>query len=121
MDLYLNESTKIDGENYVNQKFKVHTLMERYNVSSIMSRYEAKPTSPITSIQDWKKRETKEKVLLRMLVKDNIIPHIQECKTYKEIWDLLKGLDETTNTNRILFLKSELLSIKVEENENVLT
>ena len=54
----------------------MHTLMERYNVSSIMSRYEAKPTSPITSIQDWKKRETKEKVLLRMLVKDNIIPHI---------------------------------------------
>jgi hypothetical protein len=31
----------------------------------------------------------------------------------------LKGLYQTANTNQVLFLKSKLLSIKMEENENV--
>ena len=54
-----------------------------------------------------------------MSVKDNIIPHIKYCKTSKETWDTLKGLYETTNTNRILFLKTKLLSLKMEANENI--
>jgi hypothetical protein len=54
-----------------------------------------------------------------MSIKDNIIPHIRECKTSHETWETLKGLYETTNTNRVLFLKSKLLSIKMEENENI--
>jgi hypothetical protein len=54
-----------------------------------------------------------------MSVKDNIIPHIRDCKTSKETWDMLKGLYETTNTNRILFLKTKLLSLKMEANENI--
>jgi hypothetical protein len=58
-------------------------------------------------------------VLLRISVKDNIIPHIRECKTSHETWETLKGLYETTNTNPVLFFKSKLLSIKMEENENI--
>eukprot|EP00253_Pinus_taeda_P018031 PITA_18031 len=54
-----------------------------------------------------------------MTVKDNIIPHIRECKTSKETWDTLKNLYETKTTNKILYLKSKLLSIKMEENESV--
>jgi hypothetical protein len=54
-----------------------------------------------------------------MYVKDNIILHIRECKTSHETWETLKGLYETMNTNRVLFLKSKLLSIKMEENENI--
>ena len=54
-----------------------------------------------------------------MTIKDNIIPHIRECKTSKETWDTLKNLHETKTTNRILYLKSKLLSIKMEENESV--
>lgn len=54
-----------------------------------------------------------------MSVKDNIIPHIRDCKTSKETWDTLKGLYETTNTNRILFLTTKLLSLKMETNENI--
>ena len=61
----------------------------------------------------------KAKVLLRMSVKDNIIPHIRDCKTSKETWDVLKGLYKTSNANRILFLKTQLLSIKMEANESI--
>jgi len=54
-----------------------------------------------------------------MFVKDNIILHIKDCKTFKETWDTLKGLYETPNTNQVLFLKSKFISIKMEDNENV--
>ena len=46
-----------------------------------------------------------------------MIPHIRNCDTSKVTWDMLKGLYETTNANRVLFLKTKLLSIKMEANE----
>jgi len=96
--------------------------MEGNNTWVIVSGPEVKPVSPQATdaaIQDWEQRENKAKVLLQMTVKDNIIPHIRECKTSKETWDTLKILYEMKTTNRILYLKSKLLSIKMEENESV--
>ena len=98
IDSYLNESNKLDGSNYVNWKFKMQTVLEESRVWAIVSGDEAKPA---TAAQDWEKRENKAKVFLRMYVKDNIIFHIRDCKTYKETWDILKGLYQTTNTNRV--------------------
>lgn len=54
-----------------------------------------------------------------MLVKDCIILDIRECKSSSEIWGILKDLYEIKNTNRLLFLKSKILSLKMEENETV--
>jgi len=50
-----------------------------------------------------------------MIVKENIIPHIRDYNTSKETWDRLKGLYEKTNTNQVLFLKTKLILIKMEE------
>lgn len=61
----------------------------------------------------------KVKVLLRISIKDNIIPHIRDCASSKHTWETLKGLYETTNANRILLLKTKLLSIKMEANESI--
>jgi hypothetical protein len=52
-DSYINESNKLDGENYVNWKFKLQRLMEGYNVWSIACGDEAKPVAPAASVQDW--------------------------------------------------------------------
>jgi len=71
------------------------------------------------SIQDWDKYEMKAKVLFWMSIKDSIIPHIRDCRNSKETWYVLKGLYETSNANQILFLKTNLLSIKMEENESI--
>ena len=54
-----------------------------------------------------------------MSIKDNIILHIRNCTTSKETWDTLKGLYQTIDANRVLFLKTKLLSIKMEANEGV--
>jgi len=56
-----------------------------------------------------------------MFIKDSIIPHILYCETSKETWDILKGLYEKSNENKVLFLKPKLLSIKMEANESIST
>jgi len=58
-------------------------------------------------------------MMLKMSVKDCIIPHIRECKSASKIWGILKAFYEIRNTNCLLFLKSKILSLKVEENETV--
>jgi len=37
----------------------------------------------------------KAKVILKMSVKDNIIPHIRDCKSAADIWTTIKNLYET--------------------------
>jgi hypothetical protein len=54
-----------------------------------------------------------------MFVKDIIIPHIRDAKTSSETWQALNNLYQTNNTNHIIFLKSKLLSIKMDINESV--
>ena len=122
-ETYLNEANKLDGSNFINWKFKMQTLMEGYGVQTITNGNEAKPVAAAggtpAQIQDWDKSENKAKVLLRMSVKDSIIPHIREAKTSAETWTALKDLYETSNTNRLLFLKTKLLGIKMDANEFV--
>jgi hypothetical protein len=72
-----------------------------------------------TQIQDWEKCENKAKVLLCMSVKDSIIPHIREATTSVATWTTFKALYKTSNKNRILFLKTKLLGIKMDGNESV--
>ena len=117
-DSYLNESTKLDGEKYVNWKFKLVTFLKEYNLWTIVKGDEPKLVVA-TAILDWDKREMKAKVLLHMSVKGNIIPHIRDCTSSKHTWETLKGLYETTNANGILFLKMKLLYIKMEANESI--
>jgi len=80
--------------------------MEGYNVWFIVCGDEAKPVALMTLVQYWERRETKVKMLFRVSIKDNIIPHIKECKTSHETWEIFKGLYETMDTNRVMFLKS---------------
>jgi hypothetical protein len=117
--MYSNESNKFDGSKYVNWKLKIQTLMEGEKVWCNASIKDAKPEAFPNSIQYWERRERQEIVLLRMSMKENIVPHIKGCKTSIETWEILKCLYEITNTHTVIFLKCKFLSIKMKENENV--
>ena len=117
-DLYITESSKLNGENYVNWKFKIITILEALSLWPIVKGDEQKPTDPL-SISDWESWEVQAKVLICMSVKDNIIPHIRNCKTSKDTWDKLKSLYEMFDSNRILFLNTKLFSIKMDANETM--
>ena len=80
MENYLNESSKLDGSNYTNWKFKLQNSLEGQNYYSIVIGDEVKSTvangGMNATIQEWEKREMKSKVLLKLSLKDCIIPHI---------------------------------------------
>jgi len=111
-ETYLNEVNKLDGSNFINWKFKMRTLMEGYGAWMITKGDESRPNAAsgatTTSILDWNNGEKKAKLLLKMSVKDSIILHIRDFKTFSETWQALKDLYQTNNMNRILFLKSKL-------------
>jgi hypothetical protein len=52
-DSYINESNKLDGENYVNRKFKLQKLMEGYNDWLISCGDKTKPVAPTSLVQYW--------------------------------------------------------------------
>eukprot|EP00253_Pinus_taeda_P003783 PITA_03783 len=94
------------------------TLLESVNAWLIVLGNEQRIGTP-TQEQDWDKRETKAKFILKMSIKDNIIPHIRDCKSAADIWNTIKNLYETQNTNRVLALKGKLFALKMDENESV--
>jgi hypothetical protein len=52
-----------------------------------------------------------------MSVKHTIAHHTRDYTTSKETWTTLKDLYKSKNTNRVMSLKSRLLSIEMEENK----
>ena len=101
-DLYITEASKLTWENYVNRKFKLLIVLEAFHLWPIVKGDKQRPSN-LLSISDWNSRETQANVLIRMSVKDNIIPHIRNCKTSKDTWDKLKGLYEKSDSNRNFF------------------
>ena len=91
----MTEANKLDETNYVNRKFKIQTLLKAVMAWEIVLGKEDRPETSANLVQDWDHRERKVKVLLRMSIKDNIIPHIRECKTSTATWSTLKGMHET--------------------------
>ena len=45
VDTYINEASKLNGENYVNWKFKMMTVLESANAWSIVTGDEPKPAT----------------------------------------------------------------------------
>jgi chromatin segregation and condensation protein Rec8/ScpA/Scc1 (kleisin family) len=52
-------------------------------------------------------------------VKDHLIPHLDEKKTTKEMWDALKNLYEAKNENQKMALKDKLHDTKMGKEESV--
>ena len=96
IESYLRESGKLDGSNFSNWKFKMKTLLESVNAWLIVEGNEQR-SGTATQEQDRDKRETKAKFILKMSVKDNIVPHIRDSKSVTDIWTMIKNLYETQN------------------------
>ena len=74
-DDYLNENTKLNGSNYFGWKFRLQTLLEGHNAWTIVNNDEVKPNlvagGTSTTIQDWNKRETNARMLLKLSVREH--------------------------------------------------
>ena len=66
-DLYITEASKLIGENHVNWKFKLITVLEALSLWPIVKGDEQNPTDPLP-LSDWNSREIQAKVLIHMSV-----------------------------------------------------
>lgn len=77
-EAYLNENNTLDGSNCFGWNFRLQTLLEGHNAWMIVNNYEVKPNlvagGTMPTIQDWDKRETKARMLLKLSVKDALSP-----------------------------------------------
>lgn len=118
IESYFHEFVKLNGTDFSKWKFKMQTLLESENAWLIFMGDERRARIA-TQEQDLDKREMKAKVILKISVKDNIIPHIKDYKSTADIWTMIKNLYKTQNTNHVLALKGKLFALKMEENESV--
>jgi hypothetical protein len=66
-----------------------------------------------------KKNEKKEKRIVSDSVKDQLIPHIFELQTVKQIYEALSRLYESKDISRNLSLRNQLRNMKMENSESV--
>jgi hypothetical protein len=53
--------------------------------------------------------------------RDHLLPHISTLKTAYEMYDALKKMFESNNTNRALTLKHQLQNIKMTKDDTIAT
>jgi hypothetical protein len=64
-------------------------------------------------------KETKAQRIILDGVRAHLIPHLDEKKTTKDMWDALKGLYEAKNENRKMALQDKLHSTRMAKGESV--
>ena len=62
---------------------------------------------------EWNADDVKARKIIVYSVRDHLLPHISTMKTTYEMYDALKKMFESNNTNRALTLKHQLQNIKM--------
>jgi hypothetical protein len=92
-------------------------LLEENDLKEYVEGVVPSPTDPQKLIAHRKKKVKAKQVLLESM-KDNLIPHIFEKNSAKELYDALVGLYQSENTNRELHLKHQL-QVKMSSEDTV--
>jgi hypothetical protein len=75
-------------------------------------------TDPIL-LEDFRKRNNKEKRMICDSVRDHIIPHLTRKAWAYEMWESLCNLYQSSNENRNMVLHDQLRGIRMLEDESV--
>jgi hypothetical protein len=82
-------------------------------------------TLPETTIDeekdDWKADDVKATNIIIYLVRDHLLPRIATLKATYEMYDTLKNMFESNNTNKALTLKHRLQNIKMTKDDTIST
>jgi hypothetical protein len=69
----------------------------------------------------WTKNDAKAGKIIIYSVRDHLIPHISNLKTAKQMYDALKKLFESNNTNRALALRHQVQNLKMTKSDTIAT
>jgi hypothetical protein len=111
---------RLDGSsNFSSWKSRLHITLEESDLLRLIEK-----TLPAT-VTDEEKAERIEDVEARKTiiysVRDHILPRISTLKTAYEMYDALKKMFESNNTNRALTLKHQLQNLKMTKDDTIAT
>jgi hypothetical protein len=70
---------------------------------------------------DWKADDVKARKIIIYSVRDHLLPCIATLETSYEMYDALKNMFESNDTNRALTLKHQLQNIKMTKDDTIAT
>jgi hypothetical protein len=70
---------------------------------------------------EWKADDVKSRKIIIYSVRDHLLPRISTLKTAYEMYDALKMMFESNNTNRALTLKHQLQNLKMMKANTIAT
>ena len=94
-------------------------ILRENKIWSFVSTIVIVPSVDLIALDLHEVKEAKTYRLILDGVKDHLIPHLDEKKIAKEMWDALKNLYEAKNENRKMALKDKLHDTKMGKWESV--
>jgi hypothetical protein len=111
---------RLDGiSNYLQWKVRMSSILRENKIWSFVSTIVVVPSIDPIALDLHEVKEAKDQRLILDGVKDHLIPHLDEKKTTKEMWDALKKLYEANNENWKMALKDKLHDTKMSKGESV--
>jgi hypothetical protein len=99
---------RLDGASNFNfWKSRLLITLEESDLMKFVEEFVPEPADASEKTQ-WKKNDAKARKIIIYSVKDHLIPQISSTKTTKEMFDALKKLFESKNTNITIALKHQL-------------
>jgi len=109
---------RLDGAfNFLSWKARVTLLLKEYDLWEVVDKAVPPPTNPLALATH--EKEIKAWWVILDAVKDNLIPHLSEKKTTKEMFDALVSLFQSDNLNRKMILRNKLSSVHMYRSDNV--
>jgi hypothetical protein len=111
---------RLDGiSNYLQWKVRMSAVLKENKIWNYVSSVVVVPTIDPVALDLYEVKKAKSQRIILDGVKDDLIPHLAEKKTTKEMWDALKYLFEANNENRKMALKSKLHDTKMSKEKSV--
>jgi hypothetical protein len=112
---------RLDGtSNFSSWKSRLQITLEENDLLSLIEN-----TLPETTTDeektDWKVDDVKAWKTIIYSVRDHLLPHIAILKTTYEMYDALKKMFESNNTNRALTSKHQFQNIKMTKDDTIAT
>lgn len=107
-----------DASNFSTWKFQIKLTLAASEVIEIVDGTTVKPED---NFGNWEKMDVRARRIIGTTVCANVITHIKNCKTSKEMFDKLCSVYEQKNETSILMLNQKFFTIMKEASENMVS
>jgi hypothetical protein len=116
----LNYADRLERiSNYHQWKVRITSVLKENKFWTFSSTTMPVPSSDPISLDFHEVKEERAQRIILDGVRDHLIPHLDEKKTTKEMWDALKNLYKEKNENMKMVLRDKIHYTRMAKGESV--